>query len=337
MRFAKTLASLRLTLLGMFALAVLAVAAPRSSIVSIDMTVVPLALLSLNLLAALMTNRTLRTQTGLLVFHVGLLLVFACIGLSVLTRFDGHVEVVQGGSFDAAIVETKAQGFYHVSRFDDVEFYQGDIRVNYLPRLVRQETQSIVDFRDQDGAMRRVEVGDKSGFEAAGYRFLATFNKGFALLLRWQDDNGTEAIGAVNFLSFPRHDWNQVTTWTTPAGQEVELEIDFDEPYFDDNSSWSLQATDVPYRVNVTPVEQATVAAREGDAIKLDGGTLRVADLRLWMGYRIDYLPFLPWMFVAAMLAIAGLALHFASRYLPGTARSEIPAGEEGDVHAARA
>jgi hypothetical protein len=271
------------------------------------------------------------------VFHVGLLLVFACIGVSVLTRFDGHVEVVQGSGFDTAIVETRAEGWLHEDKLASIEFYQGDIRVEYLPRLVRQETRSTVEYRGTDGTMHRATVGDKVGFEVDGYRFLATFNKGFALVLHWQGESGAEAVGAVNFLSFPRHDWNQVTTWTTPAGQEVELEIDFDEPYFDDNSAWTLQETNVPYRVNVTPVEQATVAAREGAALKLRGGTLRVADLRLWMGYRIDYLPFLPWMFVAAMLAIAGLALHFASRYLPGTARSEIRTGEEGDAHAARA
>jgi cytochrome c biogenesis protein len=273
MRLAKTLASLRLTLLGMLALALLAIVAPRSSIVSIDMTVVPLGLLSINLLAALMTNRTLRTQTGLLVFHVGLLLVFACIGLSVLTRFDGHVEIVQGSGFDAAIVETRAEGWLHEDKLARIEFYQSDIRVDYLPGLRRQETRSIVEYRGEDGAMHRATVGDKVGFEVDGYRFLATFNKGFALVLHWQGESGAEAVGAVNFLSFPRHDWNQVTTWTTPAGQEVELEIDFDEPYFDDNSAWTLQETNVPYRVNVTPVEQATVAAREGAALKLRGGT----------------------------------------------------------------
>lgn len=336
-RTAKRLASLRLTLVGMLMLAVLAVLGVRSDAVSIDMTTIPLVLLAMNLVAALMTNRTLRTQAGLLVFHVGLLMVFGLIGLSVLTRFDGHVEVAQGAGFEPAAVTTTANGWLHDNRLDGIEFYQSDIRVDYLPRLVRQETRSTVEYRGADGAMHRATIGDKVGFEVDGYRFLATFNKGFALLLHWQDDTGAEAIGAVNFLSFPRHDWNQVTTWTTPAGQEVELEIDFDEPYFNDDSAWTLKATDVPYRVNVTPTDRATVAVREGDAVRVDGGTLRVADLRLWMGYRIDYLPFLPWMLVAAMLAIAGLAIHFASRHLPGAATARTLTDAEGGAHAARA
>jgi len=239
-RTAKRLASLRLTLVGMLMLAVLAVLGVRSDAVSIDMTTIPLVLLAMNLVAALMTNRTLRTQAGLLVFHVGLLMVFGLIGLSVLTRFDGHVEVAQGAGFEPAAVTTTANGWLHDNRLDGIEFYQSDIRVDYLPRLVRQETRSTVEYRGADGAMHRATIGDKVGFEVDGYRFLATFNKGFALLLHWQDDTGAEAIGAVNFLSFPRHDWNQVTTWTTPAGQEVELEIDFDEPYFNDDSAWTL-------------------------------------------------------------------------------------------------
>ena len=337
MRLLRLFSSLRLTLAGMIALALLAVLGARSDAVSIDLTAIPVAMLALNLLAALATNRTLRTQTGLLVFHVGLLLVFACIGLTVLTRFDGHVEVVQGSGFNPEIVQTRAQGWLHENALGGIEFYQGDIRVDYLPRLVRQETRSMVDYRGSDGVMHRATVGDKVGFEADGYRFLATFNKGFALLLQWQDDSGAETLGAVNFLSFPRHDWNQVTTWTTPTGERVELEIDFDRPYLDDNGAWTLQATDVPYRVSITPADRLTVAVREGEAVRLEGGTLRVADLRLWMGYRIDYLPFLPWMFVAAMLAIAGLALHFASRYLPGAATSRTRSSEEEGGHAAHA
>ena len=76
----RVIASLRLTLVGIVMLAVLAVLGVRSDFVSIDVTVIPVALLSANLIAALATNRTLRTQSGLLVFHVRLLLVFSIIG-----------------------------------------------------------------------------------------------------------------------------------------------------------------------------------------------------------------------------------------------------------------
>jgi hypothetical protein len=69
----------------------------------------------------------------------------------------------------------------------------------------------------------------------------------------------------------------------------------------------------------------------------LAGGVVRAVDLRTWMAYQIEYLPFLPWMFVAAMLAIIGLAMHFARRYLPAPARAGADREEDGLVHVARA
>ena len=34
------------------------------------------------------------------------------------------------------------------------------------------------------------------------------------------------------------------------------------------------------------------------------GGEMTIVDLRLWMGYRIDYNPLLPWLLAAAFLAV---------------------------------
>jgi hypothetical protein len=69
---------------------------------------------------------------------------------------------------------------------------------------------------------------------------------------------------------------------------------------------------------------------RSGDSIELAGGKVQVADLRVWMAYQIDYQPFLPWMLVAALLAIIGLCMHFASRYLSASATASAGT-KEGD------
>ena len=121
MSLLRKLASLRLSLVGMALLAVFSVVASRSVDIDAGITVVPLTILVVNLLAALLTNRSFRAQTGLLVFHVGLLLVFACIGLTVMLRFDGHVEVLQGAAFDASRVETVEQGRWHDNRLADLD------------------------------------------------------------------------------------------------------------------------------------------------------------------------------------------------------------------------
>ena len=333
----RKLASLRLTLVGMALLAVLSVIASRSADVDAGITAVPLAVLVVNLLAALISNRSFRAQTGLLVFHVGLLLVFACIGLTVLLRYDGHVEVLQGTAYDATRVETVEQGRWHDDRLGDIEFYQGEVRINYLPGLNRQDTHSTIEYRAASGELRRITIGDTRTATIDGYRIAATFNKGFALLLQWTGEDGTEILGAVHMPSFPEFDWKQVTTWTTPAGQEVEVELDFDQPVSSDTAEWTFGETSMPYAVRVVAAGEAPKNLREGDWARLEGGVVQAVGLRTWMAYRIEYQPFLPWMFVAAMLAIIGLGMHFARRYLPASARADANREEDALAHVARA
>ena len=333
----RKLASLRLTLVAMILLAVLAVVASRSADIGAGITVVPLVILVVNLFAALLTNRSFRAQTGLLVFHIGLLLVFACIGLTVLLRYDGHVEVLQGTAFDASQVTTVEQGWWHDSRLEDMELYQGDISISYLPGLNRQETHSTIEYRAASGEMRRITIGDTRTARVDGYRVAATFNKGFALLLQWTGDDGAEILGAVHMPSFPEFDWKQVTTWTTPAGQDVSVELDFDAPVSSDTQAWTFGSTEMPYTVRLFVDGERSGALRQGEATRVEGGVVRAVDLRTWMAYRIEYLPFLPWMFAAAMLAILGLTGHFATRVLPATAN--VKPGNKEDVlaHVARA
>ena len=334
MMLLKKLASLRLTLVGMALLALLAVVGSRNAEIGTGITAVPLVILVVNLLAALLTNKSIRTQTGLLVFHVGLLLVFACIGLTVLLRYDGHVEVVQGGAFDAGMVETVEQGWWHHNRLDAIELYQGEVQVNYLPGLNRQDTASTFEYRASSGELRRITVGDTRAATIDGYRIAATFNKGFAVLLHWTGTDGTEILGAVHMPSFPEFDWKQLTAWTTPAGQQVELELKFDESVSDDRGAWSFGRTDMPYSVIVSLAGKSQRSLRRGESVELAGGVVRVVELRTWMAYQIDYLPLLPWMLVAALLAIVGLAMHFASRYLPASVTASSK--EDGYAHVAR-
>ena len=327
-------ASLKLTMVGMAALAILSLAGARSEAVDVGWTIVPLVLLSLNLIAAIVTNRSFRTQTGLLVFHVGLLFVFAFIGLTVLTRFDGRVEVLQGMPFDAAAVSVEQRGWMHRSNLDSIRFELSDVEVDYLPGLLRQRTSSEVDIIDASGARRLLEIDGQRGAEFSGYRFLATANKGFALVLGWDDAGGAIQFGAVHLPSHPMHDWKQVNDWTTPAGQPVRLELELDEPPIVTDAAWTLRRPTGGYRVHVQAAGSEIGVVSPGESIELQGGRLVVADLRLWMGYSVDYYPFLPWMFVAAMLAIGGLAIHFGTRYLPqAERRTEVNLKEAPDGH----
>ena len=310
----RQLASLRLTLAAMFALLILVLISPRSTTVDVGITAVPLAVLSINLLAAILTNRSFRAQTGLLVFHVGLLLLIAIIGLSVLIRFDGHVEVLQGSSFDARDVEITGIGWLHPGHLDEVRFEQGDVQVEYLAGLTRQSTRSTIQ-RGETGAMRTQTIGDRQAAEINGYRFITTPNKGFALLMRWEPAGAEPVYGAIHFPSFPQYDWKQVTDWVAPSGQHLQMELNFAEPVSRPDSSWVLERPRAAFSVNSKTSDGMTHVVGKGGALALEGGVLRVVDLNMWIAYRIDYYPLLPWAFVAALLAIAGLALHFRERY----------------------
>ena len=79
MSFIRKLASLRLTLVGMILLAVLAVVGSRDADIGTGVTVVPLVILIANLLAALLTNKSFRTQTGLLIDDSDLVIGFATV------------------------------------------------------------------------------------------------------------------------------------------------------------------------------------------------------------------------------------------------------------------
>lgn len=335
-RLLKKLASLRLTLVGMITLAVLAVVGSRNPDIGTGVTIWPIALLVFNLLAALLSNKVFRTQTGLLVFHVGMLLVFACIGLTVLTGYEGRVELVQGGAFDASQVTTMKQGSWHDHRLDDLEFFQKDVRVNYLPNFIRLDTNSTIQYRTAAGEIREATTGDQRTVNINGYEIAATFNKGFAVLLHWTAEDGREALGSVHFPSYPSFDWKQVTTWTTPAGQTVEIELELEEPVADIRRSWTLGRTDLPFEVQIGRSGNAVATARNGESVALEGGTVRVEGLRMWMAYRISYLPYLSWLFVAAMLAIVGLAMHFGRRYVLPADSPMKPRVMEADVHVAR-
>jgi len=308
------LASLRLTLVAMFALLILALIGSRSTTVDASVTAIPLAVLSINLLAAILTNRSFRAQTGLLVFHVGLLLLVAIIGLSVLIRFDGHVEVLQGSSFDAREVEITGIGWLHPGHLDEVHFEQRGVQVEYLAGLIRQSTRSTIRYSVAD-ASRTQTIGDRLSAEINGYRFVTTPNKGFALLMRWEPAGAEPVYGAIHFPSYPQYDWKQVTDWIAPSGQQLQMELELAQPVSRPDRAWVLERPHSDYRVNARMSDGKMQVIGEGGALALEGGMLRVVAVQMWIAYRIDYYPLLPWAFVAALLAIAGLALHFRERY----------------------
>jgi cytochrome c biogenesis protein len=306
----RKLASLRLTFVGIAWLALHCVAISQWPEQMIPWLVLPLALLAVNLLAAILVNRSFRSQSALLLFHVGLFGIVVLAAAQVVVRFDGQVEITEGQRFNPAAVRVQSRGWLHRGDLDDVDFAQGPIEVNYLRGLRRDTTQSTLELAAGQVAM----IGDRRAWSSQGYRFKATFNKGFSLLLLWQGTDGSEQLGAVNFPSYPEFEWKQRNDWTTPAGESISLDLDL-EVRVPEDEAWTLASRDVAYDVVLRNANGGTVTLGPGDSVEVEGGLIVVGGLRLWMGYRIDYDPLLPWLLIAAFLTLGALAVHVQRKF----------------------
>jgi len=323
-RLLRSLASLRLTMAGLAALTANAVAVSQWPAAAIPFLVLPLSLLAINLLAALLVRQAFRHQTALLVFHVGLLCVLLLAAAGVLLRFDGRVEVIEGAAFDAAAVEVHGRGWLHPERLRQVAFEQGPVAVGYVAGLRRGTTRSRISVPDGDTPL---ELGDGRGFESHGYRFMPTFNKGYALLLLWQGDDGEQRVGAVNFPSYPEFEWRQVNRWVSPGGETLTLALDLQRRVPAD-SPWTLASDNAEFAVGVDRDGHARRTLAAGESVEVAGGRLTPLGLRLWMGYRIDFNPLLPWLLAAAFVSLGALAVHVQLKF--AAARRGVRAGSIG-------
>ncbi len=327
-RVLKMLASLKLTLAGLAGLLVACLAIAFDPGHTVSWLALPLSVLAINLAAALLSRHAFRQQAFLLLFHVGLLLVLLLVGAGLLIRFDGRVEIVEGAAFAPGAVSAQNIGWLHAQRFDRIDFEQQEIEVHFLANLRRDKTRSRVTLRDRGDAEQVLEIGDRHGFVTQGYRFMTTPNKGYALLLNWRDDAGQQVLGAVNFPSFPEYEWKQVNSWITPAGESISLELELADA-IPASGAWDLKSAGTRYSVIVASGDGIRRAVRPGQVLRLRGGSIEPAGLRLWMGYSINYDPLLPWLLAAALLTLTAMAAHFVSKLrLPGIRRESASIAE---------
>ena len=314
---------------GLAALIVNCVAISQWPEASLPWVVLPLSVLAANLFAALIVRHAFRQQAALLLFHVGLLAVLVLVAAGVLLRFDGSVELIEGESFDPGAVTAMGAGWLHPGRLDRIHFAQGPLEVRYLSGFQRDTTHSRVFMGSKGGAEIRRDIGDREGFTSHGYRFMTTFNKGYSVLVTWREDGGREVLGAINFPSYPKFDWKQVNDWTTPAGDPLTFELKLAERVPED-SPWILKSRDTGYEVVISGSALAETTVGPGESVAVRGGEITIVDLRLWMGYRIDYNPLLPWILTAAFLSLGALAVHMAQKFRVPRASEPVPvhAGE---------
>ena len=331
-RVLERLSSLALTVPGIVALALAVLVSYRRDDVSVWWLLGPLLWLAVNLCCAIVVNRVFRVRHGLLVFHIGLLLVTVLVGLSQLLGYSARIELAQGQSFAVESMQLVRRGpWSNLERIRRVQLRQVSFVVAYHAGLVRAATTTRVKVNAAE-MVGTVSFGDAQALDLDDHRFYSTSNKGFAAELRWSDTAGDTEMGAVHFPSYPLNDWRQLNSWRTPAGQRLELELVIDrrapveQPWlFDDNAlSWVRG-------LRVRGADSATVRLlAPGESIALTGGRLHFERPLLWMGYRIVHQPFLGMILASALIAVAGLAWHVMATML---ARTAVPAAVANGVH----
>ncbi len=304
------LASIKLTLIGMVLLCIGAILSYGSQFdFSVWVLVLPLFWLSVNLLAAISTNRKINRQPGLLVFHLGLLGIAVLAAIGRLTHLDAQVEIINGQSFEPGLLQEVKKGPWHRWGLEGGEFVQGQYIVNYEPGLQRGATYSHVYVKQSDGTRQHLVVGDDKPLLLGGYRFYTSFNKGFAPILTWIPDAGAPVTGSVNMPSYPLYEYKQKNAWSPPGtNEEIEFWLTLKTPYTEDDY-WSLQQETSSGTLAVTVGDQR-VELNVGDEARLPHGRLRYEELRMWMGYTIFYDPTLRWLFFVSVVAVLGLGWH---------------------------
>ena len=310
-RVLERLSSLALTAPAILALAIAVFASYQYADMSAWWVIGVLALLALNLLCAIIVNRAFRVRYGLLVFHVGLLLVTVLVGLSQLFGYSARIEMAQGQRFDVASMEVLRRGpWSSLDRIGRIQMRQESFAVDYRPGMVRGQTSARVSV-DGPSVHGSVLFGDTRALDLDDHRFYSTSNKGFAAELRWVGADGQRVRGAAHFPSYPLNDWRQLNDWQSPSGERLKFELVFDRLAptetawtFDDNAlSWVRG-------LRVHSDALAPLLLVPGESVAVAAGRLYFERPALWMGYRIVHQPFLSLILASGLVSVVGLGWH---------------------------
>jgi cytochrome c biogenesis protein len=324
----KRLASLRLALWLIVAVGGAVLLSYRGLLNGTWALAVPLALLALNLLAAVATRPRFRRQRALLVFHLGLVAVVLLLAGGRLTYLRGTAEVVEGGAFDGQLSSVDA-GPWHRGRLDRVQFVNQGFKIDYAPGVLRNHTRNAVRYVDEAGVERAGEVGDQVPLVLDGYRFYTTPNKGYAPTFAWYPAGGAAAVlGAVHLPSYPANQYRQAREWRLPGvAAPVWTMLQFDEVILDPARPSDFRLPSA-YKV-VVRVGALRRELQVGDALELPEGRLVFDGLRTWMGYSVFYDATMDALLLACMVSVAALGWHLAQRY------AREPWNRQGGRHAA--
>ncbi|MBF0629272.1 MAG: hypothetical protein HQL91_13735 [Magnetococcales bacterium] len=268
----------------------------------------------INLLAFLWLSPFFRQRPGLLIFHAALAFFLILAALSRLTWLEGHAEIASGETFDGHPLQ-KSQGIFHPDTLNQLRFTNQGFTIDYAPGLKRGPTRNQVSWTDAHGSRLQAIIGDDTPLILNHYRFYTTANKGFAPLFTWQPKKGQPVTTPLHLPSYPLFE-KQTNTWTLPEdGPQITATLNLEETILDETQKSQFR---LPTRYSLTvAVDGQETTLRPGQEMPLPSGRLRLDGLTSWMGYRIHYDRTRPWLLATVLVATAGLAWHFRTKFHP--------------------
>lgn len=311
-RLVLTLASLRLTLIGLLLLGMATVTVYQLDHSATPWLAAPLLLLALNLSAAVATNGVFRRQKALLVFHLALIALVLLAAAGRLTYLKGNAELTEGSAF-AGLMSIEA-GPMHWGRWDALRFVNDGFDISYKPGPMLDRNVNRVRWQEDGGPWREAEIESNRPLMLSGYRIYPTSNKGFALMFVWRPADGQPLLAAVHLPSYPANAVTQAKSWRLEGSQgDIWVMLDIDEVLIPEDRPSRFRLPDK--RNIVLRYQGARWEMRPGERVELAGGLLEYVGMRTWMGYRLYYDWTIPWMLAACALAVISLAWHFWGKF----------------------
>lgn len=275
----------------------------------------PLALFALNLIAAIVTHPTIRTQVWLLTFHLALLAIILLVAAGRLTYLKGALELTEGEVFTGGELTRAESGPWHWWRVDRVKFANEGFTIDYAPGIQREHTFNRVRWVDEQGVERTGVIGDQTPLVLQGYRFYTSFNKGFAPVFAWYPTGGgAPRRGSVHLPSYPAQEFSQAQEWTLPGNLKVWAMLQIDEVILDPEKASRFRPPE-KHRLVLRIGDDDRHELRPGGRVALPQGVLVYEGLRAWMGYTVFSDWTLPWLLASCALAVLSLSLHFWRKF----------------------
>lgn len=278
-----------------------------------------LALLTINLVTCLILNskRIWRRSPALYLFHIGLIgiAVFSLIGG--LTYFHGYFRLAEkqevqddfSGTKKGLLYKNKLDGLLLSLEESRVEFHGNDLGV-------ATDEQTMLLRRPGEAGAITTLIFNKP-LLVGHYRFYLAMDHGYAVVFKFTDRNSNTYPGVVYLADYPINRTRQIESFTVPGSTSGQISVrsKLDSWPYNPKAEWSL---DIPENPQITvnyssKGRRHSANLKQGEELRLGGGTLTFESMRRWHGFLVDYDPARIYLSISVAIGLIGLTWHYVA------------------------